>query len=202
LSGAAEAGTITETPILVHNRERALLETFMIRAVLLSSLCGAALFAATPAFADAATLLGVFVNWTAFSTGSGSSMTCYAMSKPRAMQPRNAKRQDVMLMVSDWPGRKIKNEVEILPGYEYKTTMPVSLGIGGDKFEFFARNDGKSGSAWLRHLADNDKLLSAMQAGVSAVAMGTPAKGAKTVDTYGLTGFSDAMAKVHAACQS
>ena len=67
----------------------------MIRALLLSSLCAAALAVATPALADAANLLGVFKNWTAYSTGSGDSMTCYAMSKPRATQPRGAKRGDI-----------------------------------------------------------------------------------------------------------
>jgi hypothetical protein len=39
-----------------------------------------------------------------------------------------------------------------------------------------------------------------MQDGVSAVASGTSSRGTKTSDTYSLTGFNDAMAKVHAAC--
>ena len=103
----------------------------MIRAFLLGSLCAGAMAAATPALADAANLLGVFKNWTAYSTGSGSSMTCYAMSQPRAMQPKNAKRNSIYLMFSDWPGRKIKAEPEIVPGYEYKANVPVTLGIGG-----------------------------------------------------------------------
>src|SRR5580698_9638942 len=122
----------------------------MIRAS--SSLCGALLLAvslATPAAADPANLLGVFGNWAAYSTGSGDSMTCYAMSKPRAVRPANLKRNDIFLMVSDWPGRKIKAEPEIVPGYEYKAGAPVALEIGSAKFEFFSRNDAKSGSAWL-----------------------------------------------------
>jgi hypothetical protein len=42
--------------------------------------------------------------------------------------------------------------------------------------------------------------MTALNSGVSAVAMGTPAKGAKTVDTYSLAGFGDALAKIHAVC--
>ena len=103
-------------------------------------------------------------------------------------------------MVSDWPGRKIKAEPEIVPGYEYKPTAPVSLGIGGDKFEFFSRNDGKAGTAWLRNLDDSGTLDDALNSGVSAVVMGTSARGTKTVDTYSLAGFGDAMAKIHAVC--
>jgi hypothetical protein len=29
----------------------------------------------------------VFGNWTAYSSGTGSSLTCYALSKPRASSP-------------------------------------------------------------------------------------------------------------------
>jgi len=172
----------------------------MIRVPLLSSLCGAALLAAAPAFADAANLLGVFKNWSAYSTGSGDSMTCYAMSTPRAVRPTGAKRNSIYLMVSDWPGRKIKAEPEIVPGYEYKPNVAVSLEIGADKFEFFSRNDGKAGTAWLRNLGDSGRLSSALGSGVLAVAMGTSAKGTKTVDTYSLAGFGDAVAKIHAVC--
>ena len=170
----------------------------MIRKILLSSLCAFSL--ATPAFADAANLLGVFGNWSTYSTGAGSSMTCYAMSQPRATQPKNAKRATVYLMVSDWPGRKVKAEPEIAPGYEYKESAPVSLAVGPDKFVFFARNDAKSGTAWLQSLGDTQRLVDAMSKGVSAVATGTSARSTKSIDTYSLSGFNDALAKIHAVC--
>jgi hypothetical protein len=175
----------------------------MIRAS--SSLCGALLLAAAlsaaPAAADPANLLGVFGNWSAYSTGSGDSMTCYAMSKPRAVRPANLKRNDIFLMVSDWPGRKIKAEPEIVPGYEYKAGAPVVLEIGAAKFDFFSRNDAKSGSAWLLSLNEGNHLQDALTHGVSAVAMGTAAaKSTKTTDTYSLAGYGDAMAKIHAVC--
>jgi hypothetical protein len=173
----------------------------MIRKILLGSLCALSLTApATPVFADAANLLGAFGNWSAYSTGSGNSMTCYAMSKPRAMQPRNTKRAVTYLMVSDWPSRKVKAEPEIVPGFEYKESAPVSLAIGPDKFVFFARNEAKSGSAWLQSLNDNQHLIEIMGKGVSAVASGTSSRGTKTVDTYSLAGFDDALAKIHAVC--
>lgn len=170
----------------------------MIRRILLGSLCALSLTA--PALAESANLLGVFGNWTAYSTGSGNAMTCYAMSKPRAVQPRNARRGEIYVMVSDWPGRKVKSEPEIVPGYEYRESAPVTLEIGPDKYVFFARNEAKSGTAWLKSLTDNDRLIDAMKAGVTAVAMGISSRGTKTVDTYSLAGFSDALAKIHASC--
>ena len=79
---------------------------------------GLSLGAALPAAAEPANLLGVFGNWTAYSSGSGSSLTCFALSKPRASRPATAKRAAVYLMVSDWPSRKIKNEAQIVYGYQ------------------------------------------------------------------------------------
>jgi hypothetical protein len=162
---------------------------------------GLSLVLALPASAEPANLLGVFGNWTAYSSGSGSSLTCYALSKPRATRPATAKRGPIYLMVSDWPGRKVKAEPQIVYGYQGKEGGAAALGVGGDKFTFFIRNNGKEGSAWLQQLGDNQRLITAMQEGVSAVASGVSARNTKTSDTYSLSGFNDALAKIHAACQ-
>jgi hypothetical protein len=156
---------------------------------------------ALPAAAEPATLLGAFGNWTAYSSGTGGSMTCYALSKPKATRPAGAKRGAIYLMVSDWPSRKVKAEPQIVYGYQAKEGAPAALGVGSDKFTFFIRNNGKDGSAWLQSLTDGGKLISSMQGGVSAVASGVSQRGTKTTDTYSLAGFNDALAKVHAACQ-
>jgi hypothetical protein len=154
-----------------------------------------------PAAAEPANLLGVFGNWTAYSSGSGSSLTCFAMSEPRAKRPTTAKRTKIYLMVSDWPSRKVKGEAQIVYGYQGNEKSAAALGIGGDKFTFFIRNNGKEASAWLRSLSEHDRLIAAMQDGVSAVASGVSARGTKTIDTYSLSGFKDALEKVHAVCQ-
>jgi hypothetical protein len=162
---------------------------------------GLSLVLALPAGAEPANLLGVFGNWTAYSSGSGSDLTCYALSKPRASRPATAKRSAIYLMISDWPGRKVKAEPQIVYGYQGKEGGAAALGVGGDKFTFFIRNSGKEGSAWLQQLSDNPRLITAMQDGVSAVASGTSARNTKTSDTYSLSGFNDALTKIHAVCQ-
>ena len=155
---------------------------------------------ALPAAAEPANLLGAFGNWSAYTTGSGSSMTCYALSEPRASRPKGAKRAKIYLMLSDWPGRKVKGEPQIVYGYQAKEGAAASLGIGPDKFAFFQRNTGKDGSAWLTSLTDNARLVDALRSGVTAVASGTSQRGTKTSDTYSLQGFNDALAKIHTAC--
>jgi hypothetical protein len=175
----------------------------MIRNLLLGSLCAAAL--AVPAFGQSANqsanLLGAFGNWAAYSTGTGDSMTCFAMSRPRATQPKTGlKRGSIYLIVTDYPAKKIKGEPEIVPGYEYKDKTPVTLEIGDDRFAFFGKNEAKQGAAWLTSLNDGQRLIDVMSKGVSAVALGSPNKGAKSMDTYSLAGFNDALAKIHATC--
>ena len=171
----------------------------MIRKLFLSSI--ALLLLASPAIADSADLLGAFKNWQAYSTGTGNSRTCYALSAPRATEPKKGlKRAPMFLMVSDWPARHIRAEPEIIAGYAYKANGPVTLGIGGDRFNFFSRNEGADGTAWLQNLNDTSSLMEALNHGVSAVAIGTSARGTKTVDTYSLAGFTDALAKIHSAC--
>ncbi len=173
----------------------------MIRHLLLGSLFAAGLAAPSLA-ADNADLLGAFGNWTAYSSGTGDSMTCFAMSKPRATEPKKGlKRGAIYLIVTDYPARKMKAEPEIVPGYEFKEGAPVTLEIGEDRFAFFARNEAKSGTAWLAALGDNPRLIDVMSKGVSAVVIGTPLRGAKSIDTYSLTGFNDALAKIHAVCK-
>ncbi len=49
-------------------------------------------------------------------------------------------------------------------------------------------------------LPEGERLVTAMTRGASAVATGLSARGTKTVDTYSLSGFSDALAKIHSAC--
>jgi len=161
----------------------------------------ASLCLALPAAADPANLLGVFGNWSAFSSGSGANLTCYALSKPRASRPTTAKRSAIYLMISDWPARKVKAEPQIVYGYQAKEGGVAALGVGSDKFAFFIRNSGKEGSAWLQQLNDNVRLITAMQGGVSVVAGGISVKGTKTSDTYSLSGFNDALSKIHAVCQ-
>jgi hypothetical protein len=164
------------------------------------SILAVSLLATVPAAADPATLLGAYTNWSAYSTGSGSDKICYALSQPRAVEPRKARRDPIYVLVSDYPGRKVKAEPQIVLGYPVKDDTPASLAVGPDKFTFFARNEGKAGKAWLKSLDDNQRLIDAMKAGVSAVARAVSSRGTKTVDTYSLAGFSDALAKIHDAC--
>ena len=167
----------------------------------LVSMAGLALTAGV-ATADTATLLGVSQNWSAFASGSGSEKICYAMANPTATDPKKAHRDPIHFLITDWPGRspKTKSEPEVIPGYQYKPDSTVTATVGPDKFELFTKNDGGAGAAWVRHRADEIKLIEAMKHGAKLVITGTSQHGTKTTDTSSLAGLQDALDKIHAAC--
>ena len=160
----------------------------------------AALVSASSVAADTPTLLGSFNDWSAFQTITTSGRTCYALAKPKSSEPKKAKRDPIYFLISDWPLRKTRSEPEVVPGYEYKADGPVTATIGSDKFEFFAKNDGDSGSAWIKDQNDEVRLVEAMKHGSFVVVTGVSQRGTTTHDTYSLSGLSAALEKIHAAC--
>jgi hypothetical protein len=163
-------------------------------------LIAAAGLAAAPALADTPQGLGTFQNWAAYTTGTGDQKVCYALTQPKASLPKKAKRDPIYFLISDWPGRRAKAEPEIVPGYKYKEASMATLQVGAQKFTFFTKNDSDDGSAWVEQQADEARIVSALQGAAQAVVTGTSAHGTTTKDTYALTGLSDALDKVHAAC--
>jgi hypothetical protein len=168
---------------------------FVVSVVLAVLLCPAAMAAE-----GGAVLLGQFKNWAAFSATVNNDKVCYALSQPRATEPKRARRGKIYFLINDWPGRHVKGEAEVVAGYKYKDGSQVTAAVGGDKYTFFVRNNGDDGSAWILSLPDGPKLIDAMRQGVSAVVTGTSSRGTVTHDTYSLLGFNDALAKIDATC--
>src|ERR1700744_2611491 len=81
----------------------------------------AAALIATQAGADSApTLIGSSKDWSALQSMSADGKACYAMSQPKSSEPKKAKRDPIYFLVSSWPQRHVKDEVEIVPGYEFQ----------------------------------------------------------------------------------
>lgn len=150
--------------------------------------------------APAPQLLGTFKEWTALQSTTGSGKTCYVMGSPKSKEPEKAKRDPAYFLISDWPLRHTKGEPQIVPGYEYKQGSTVTAQIGSDRFEFFTKNEGGAGSAWVQNTADEARLVEAMKRGSTVVVTGTSQRGTETKDTYSLSGISAALDKAHSAC--
>ena len=165
-----------------------------------SMLAGLALSFASAAAADNSTLLGVSKDWAAFQATTSDGKSCFAQSKPRSVFPKKAARDAILFMISDWPGRNVKSELEIVPGYIYKEGEPVYAQVGTTKVEFFSTNDNNVGTAWVKDAAEEARLIQAMRTGSTITVSGISKRGTKTKDTYSLNGLSVALEKIHAAC--
>ena len=165
----------------------------------LAGLCLAASVA--PAAADSkSTLLGVAKNWSAYQSTTGDGKVCYALSKPKTTEPKKVVRDPIYLLISDWPDRRVRGELEVVPGYIYKDGAPVIAQVGSTRIEFFTRNDGTSGSAWVKDPGDEARLLDAMRSGSTLTISGVSRRGTKTRDTYSLGGLAAMLDKVRDAC--
>lgn len=154
-----------------------------------------------PAAADSkSTLLGVSKSWSAYQATTGDGKVCYALSKPKTTAPKKLARDPIYLLISDWPDRRVQGELEAVPGYSYKDGEPAIAQVGSVRVEFFTRNDGASGSAWVKDSGDEARLLEAMRHGSTITISGVSRRGTHTKDTYVLAGISAMLDKVHEAC--
>jgi hypothetical protein len=146
-------------------------------------------------------LLGSFRDWFAYQVGTGAERQCYVLSQPKQLAPAGMKRDETFFLISSWPGKKVKDEPSIVPGYSYKDGSKVQLQVGSDKFEFFTKNDGSGGGAWMDDPAQERRLVDALKRGAAFTITGLPEKGAMTRDNYSLAGISAALDKVASTCK-
>jgi hypothetical protein len=142
--------------------------------------------------------LGQSGSWTAYTMDGGK--TCYTVSIPRSIEPRNVSRDPIFFIITDWSTRRVKGEPQVVPGYKYKDGSTVNVQIGTDKFTFFTQNDASVGGAWIQNRADEQRLVDAMQHGAQMIVTGTSTRGTLTKDTYTLAGLSASLTSIHKAC--
>lgn len=157
--------------------------------------------ATMPARAEQPTLLGVSRDWTAYQAYTGDGKVCYALSRPTVSTPKRAARDPIFVLISTWPSRNVRDELQIIPGYTYRDGEPVIAQVGNQRTEFFTRNDGRAGSAWVKEPSDESSMVAAMRGGNRMTVSGESSRGTRTVDTYSLEGISTALDRVHQACR-
>ncbi len=145
----------------------------------------------------AATLLGQHDAWAAYSNGSGAKKSCFVISQPTDMRPKNVKRDPVYFMITHWPGEKLYNQVSIITGYPYKKDSVTRAVIGPDKFNFYTKGDG----AWIEHHTAEIRMVRAMKKGKNMVVTGMSRRGTKTTDTYSLKGITAALKQLQEECR-
>src|SRR5258707_13848182 len=160
-----------------------------------SSSCAVALlsmffgFCLGPALAaeEKPTLLDSFRDWHVYSVGAGADRLCYALSQPKQMNPANVTRDAVFFLISTWPGRKVRSEPSVVPGYQYKVGTKVQVQVGSDKFELFTKNDGSAGGAWVGEPAGEKRAGRGKERGPGMSRTGTSSAGTASGGKYFLS---------------
>ena len=84
-------------------------------------------------FAGEPKSIGKHKNWEAFVYTDGKGKVCFAQTIPLERAPKNFKREASRLFVTFRKSEKIKNEISITSGHEYKTAS-VTAKSGKNKF--------------------------------------------------------------------
>ena len=146
-------------------------------------------------------LVGDFRDWHVYRMGAGAGRLCYALSEPKQMNPAGANRDQVSFLISTWPGRRVRNEPSVVPGYPYRPGSKVQVQVGNERFDFFTRNEGTNGGAWAEVAADEARLVASLRKGSTVTVTGTSTRGTLTRDSYSLAGFSAALDRLDAECK-
>ena len=148
------------------------------------------------AHADEQVLIGEFGQWKAYEFEENGSKVCYMAANPTSVEPKGAKRGEIVAFITHRPAEGTKNVFTYMTGYGYKTDKDVVVTIDGKKFNLFTQND----MAWAADATADNALAEAIKKGSKMTVEGESARGTKTKDTYSLTGATKAHEAINAKC--
>ena len=140
--------------------------------------------------------LGKFKDWESFVLSQDGNKVCFAQSIPLIRAPKKLKRDPSRLFVTFRPAEKIKNEISVTNGYEFKIKTPVTAKSGKKNFDLFS----KGRFAWVAESQDESKLISAMKKASRLMIIGNTDKGEQSTDHYSMMGFTKAYNTAKKSC--
>lgn len=148
--------------------------------------------------ANAATVLGEYSDWIAYTDRENGNLVCYMASTPKKDEGKYTKRGDIYVVITHRPKEKSFNVVNFVAGYQYKSGAPVTVKIGSKTIDnLFTEGD----KAWATTDDVDKSLVDTMKKGDRMIITGTSSKGTITKDTYSLKGFSAAHKAITAKCK-
>jgi len=149
---------------------------------------------------DSSNRVNTETDWSVFVEDNPTQ--CWIVSAPKTIRNTRdgrevaARRGDIRLFVSYWPGNEKKGEVSATGGYPYASGSTVTIEIGSDRFEMFT--DGEL--AWAASPTDDGRIIASMKRGSEATVSGQSGRGTRTADTFSLLGFTAAVADAESRC--
>jgi hypothetical protein len=148
--------------------------------------------------AFAATNLGTFNNWTAWTDSDGGAKICYIASNPQTREPSQLNHGDIaktFFIVTMRPTNR--NEVAVIVDFPISTTNAnASATVDGQAYPMVT--EGRSG--WLASVEDEAGFVGGMRAGSTLQVRITSGAGNNTVHTYSLSGVTAALNRAAQEC--
>jgi len=139
--------------------------------------------------------LGKYKNWETFVFSDSKGKICFAQTIPLERAPKNFKREPSRLFVTFRKSEKIKNEISVTSGHEYKSTSVIAKS-GKNEFSFFSQGN----YAWLLDGEEEYNLIKTMKKASKLSVTATAKNGSQTKDLYSMMGFTKAYNTARKSC--
>ncbi len=173
---------------------------------------------------DKPALVASYGDWSVFQSQAGKSHICYTLAQPKERAPADIKRDPAYAFISERPAERVRNEVSFIMGFEVggapapadpkdkkkadakekkkadakEKSEPISptAVIGDAEFELLP----KGNDVWVKNAAQESQLIDEMRKGAKLTIKAASKKGNLTVDSYSLSGFSQAIDRALKDC--
>ncbi|MEM7728997.1 MAG: invasion associated locus B family protein [Pseudomonadota bacterium] len=161
----------------------------------LSSALGIALVPA-PAAANAPVLDSRHGDWTVYTRGSGQARTCYAVSRPTSLSPRDVRHGDVFFLVSNWANGDATEQPSLMTGFTLRPARAPKARVGTTSVTMY----GAQNEAFIADGADERRLVREMRAGANMTVDAVSSRGTEVSYNFSLKGVTAALRKARALC--
>ena len=139
------------------------------------------------AFGNQPKSIGKYKSWEAFTYSGNKGKICFAQTIPLERSPNNFVRKPSRLFVTFRKSEKIKDEVSVTSGHEYKAST-VKATSGKNEFSMFSQGN----FAWLIDREEEASLIKTMKKASRLSILAKANNGRQTKDLYSMMGFTKA----------
>jgi hypothetical protein len=143
--------------------------------------------------------LGSYKDWDAFVQKlSDGTKICYMTAMPKSKLPERLAHGKPFLTVTHRPALKIKNEINIVVGYNFKEGSAVKVTVDKSRSYYLFTNGS---GAWAETSGLDTVISSAMKRGSNVMVRGTSGRGNATSYRFSLSGFTAAHNAITKSCR-
>ena len=156
-----------------------------------------ALLAGTGAsLAQSVQVLGDFRDWSAFTANDGNGPICFAMSKPKEVNPAPDGYTQGYIYLTHRSSEGLRAEFNVIAGYDFAPDTTGFAKVGSNVYDLFTSGD----AAWLADPSLGEIFARNLRSGTTLYIEGTSALGVLITQTFSLSGATAASRSIDAAC--